>query len=272
MSARIPRLRDVGRTATLALPTPSSRGRNDRARCAASSSPRLSIVSNHYCWWNGVRARCSAFGIRLCQDRDDKSLPPPRVRDDGWHCSASRPLWRARLSAAADSHQAGPAFALGSCRRCPRTGSSRDREKDLRHAMRAARGSKEGRGLFWTFRQVAMCRATLAASLVRMGRARTTRLVHWCRSATRRSMRRRPCAARSTRGDGGCPHRSSSGAHCQRSVLGKETRSIQRTTHRGRIISMILPLLFLSLAALPQDTLRLSLPEAVTLALRDATR
>jgi outer membrane protein TolC len=33
---------------------------------------------------------------------------------------------------------------------------------------------------------------------------------------------------------------------------------------------MILPLVFLSLAALPQDTLRLSLPEAVTLALRDA--
>ena len=33
---------------------------------------------------------------------------------------------------------------------------------------------------------------------------------------------------------------------------------------------MILPLVFLGLAVLPQDTLRLSLPEAVTLALRDA--
>jgi outer membrane protein TolC len=33
---------------------------------------------------------------------------------------------------------------------------------------------------------------------------------------------------------------------------------------------MILPFVFLGLAALPQDTLRLSLPEAVTLALRDA--
>src|SRR5688500_9877216 len=115
-----------------------------------------------------------------------------------------------------------------------------------------------------------MCRGTSAASHVRTARARTMQFEPWCPWAMRRSTPKRPSAAPSTRVAAECPLPSSFDARCQRSALGKERRSLQRSTHFGRIISMILSLVFLSLAVLPQDTLRLSLPEAVTLALRDA--
>src|SRR5918999_2712082 len=95
-----------------------------------------------------------------------------------------------------------------------------------------------------------------------------TRCAPSCRLATRRGMRKRQCVAPSTRVAGVSLHRSSFVERWQRSAVGKESPFSQRTPSLGRNLSMILPLIFLSAAVLPQDTLRLSLPDAVTIALR----